>query len=177
MQERVNILNNQLAKVIQAIPATGQPAGPGRDMTFVEKRKLSMQLARLQGVPDMLKQVLDTVAADPLFASSSSSESEVEVELDQLKADTLWKLHALVASKPAPSAGTAAPSRPAVLPTVQANGIAEKKPPVRAANSTLSGEQQEGVLNPRRVGYDCYHRVRVLRLVILLDTCRCWFRL
>ena len=138
MQERVNILNTQLAKVLQAIPSTGQPAGPGRDMTFVEKRKLSMQLARLQGVPDMLKQVLDIVATDPLFASSSSSEAEIEVELDQLKADTLWKLHALAAHKPAPSAG-AAPSRPSSTPPVQSNGVADKKPPVPAA-SVQSGE-------------------------------------
>ena len=48
MQDRIMILNTQLAKVLNAIPATNQPPGPGRDMTFVEKRKLSTQLSRLQ---------------------------------------------------------------------------------------------------------------------------------
>ena len=138
MTDRVSILNNQLAKLLQAIPATGQPAGPGREMTFLEKRKLSSQLSRLQGVPDMLKSVLNIISSDPLVVSAAGG--EVEVEIDQLRADTLWKLHALVAAKPAASmpASAAVPSKPVAAPPSSQPPVAEKKPPVQGAASVQS---------------------------------------
>jgi hypothetical protein len=77
----------------------------------------------------LLKGVLDIVSGDPFV--SACSEGELEIELDQLKPETLWKLHALVASKPAP----AAQSKPAAPPPPSKVQAAEKKPPASAQTS------------------------------------------
>ena len=77
--------------------------------------------------------MLDIVSSDPLV--SSCSEGELEVELDQLQPETLWKLQALVASKPAP-AGQSKPA-PTIAPPSKVQA-AEKKPPASVQSSGTS---------------------------------------
>lgn len=89
--------------------------GAGRDMTFSEKRRLSVQLSRLTS-GEALQRVLDVVSEDPAV-SSATDDTTLDVDLDQLTMATLWKLQELV--------------EPAVLPAplIPPPGlITEKKP-------------------------------------------------
>jgi hypothetical protein len=91
------------------------PPGPGREMTFEEKRKLSHMLGSLPG--ERLARVLDIVAAGP-SADTLEGEEECDLDIDALDAGTLWKLQAYVDSVNAeidnkaarPGAGVAVPA-------------------------------------------------------------------
>jgi len=69
--------------------------GPGREMTFEEKRKLSHMLGSLPG--ERLARVLEIVAAGP-SADTLEGDEECEFDIDALDAGTLWKLQAYVDS-------------------------------------------------------------------------------
>jgi hypothetical protein len=71
------------------------PPGPGREMTFEEKRKLSYMLGSLPG--ERLARVLEIVAAGP-SAETLEGDEECEFDIDALDAGTLWKLQAYVDS-------------------------------------------------------------------------------
>lgn len=92
MPYKVNQLNAQLKSAVQSVPAPGD-AGAHRQMSEIEKRKLSVQLAELQG--DQLPGVLDIVQSD-MASIDPSGQEEVELDMDALPHSTLWKLKAYV---------------------------------------------------------------------------------
>lgn len=78
-----------------AARAAPPPPGPGREMTFEEKRKLSLALSTLPG--ERLARVLEIVADGP-SADTLEGDDECELDVDALDAGTLWKLQAYVDS-------------------------------------------------------------------------------
>ncbi len=153
----------QLNRHVQAIPATNQPAGPGRDMTFAEKRKLSSQLSRMMLMPEQLQSVLDIVAEDPRVSAAPAG--DVEVEIDQLRSDTLWKLSELIyrpavkplaqttLPKPPPPARATPPPAAEPKPTLPA--VAEKQPPAPETTASVvlsgAGSDSDGEHSPKDV--------------------------
>jgi Bromodomain extra-terminal - transcription regulation len=136
LHERVGALHNQLIAAVEAMPSAPQSSMHGREMTFAEKRRLSSRLGQIQSV-DVYQAVLNIVAKDPRV--SMTAEGDVELEIDELKTDTLWKLHELV-ERPAgkPAAAQSRPiSRPAPAPQ-PAVEVAEEEAPVQAQNGTHS---------------------------------------
>jgi DNA-binding protein Fis len=112
---KVNQLSGQLrsALAVTPVPAT-TTQDHSRQMTDIEKRKLSVQLSELQG--EQLNGVLDLVAS----SLEGPAGEEVELDLDALPAQVLWQLKAYAdgilhrVNKPLPG-GMAAPSkRPAI---------------------------------------------------------------
>lgn len=107
------------------------PPGPGRAMTFEEKRRLSHMLGTLPG--ERLARVLEIIASGPSAAALGGDE-ECELDVDALDSDTLWKLQAYVdavssemdskAARPGAAAGTAA-AGPAEPPNAQPRGDGE----------------------------------------------------
>jgi hypothetical protein len=91
------------------------PPGPGRDMTFEEKRKLSHAVGTLPG--ERLARVLEIIAEGPSAPAVGEEDEECELDIDSLDVETLWKMQAFVdavqaeidskAARP-PSAGGAA---------------------------------------------------------------------
>lgn len=92
MPYKLNQLSSQLKAAVQAIPAPADTS-TNRQMTEIEKRKLSVQLGELQG--DQLNGVLEIVQAD-LSNLDPTSEDEVELDIDALPSSTLWKLKQFV---------------------------------------------------------------------------------
>ena len=78
-----------------AVRAAPPPPGPCREMTFEEKRKLSLMLSNLPG--ERLARVLEIVAEGP-SADTLEGDEECELDVDALDAGTLWKLQAYVDS-------------------------------------------------------------------------------
>ncbi|GAX80831.1 hypothetical protein CEUSTIGMA_g8266.t1 [Chlamydomonas eustigma] len=134
LHERVGVLSMQLNRMVQALPPSNKPEGPGRDMTFVEKRKLSIQLGRLSS--DQLRTVLEIVSEDPKVKAASSD--EMEVELDELRSETLWKLSEVI-NKPGNKVAGGSESRPGPASTPPPpSHAAEKRPPPQSAASIQS---------------------------------------
>lgn len=74
--------------------ATSAP-GPGRDMTFEEKRKLSHDLTELPG--ERLGRVLEIIKESTAAESFEGEDNELmELDIDNLDSDTLWKLFSYV---------------------------------------------------------------------------------
>lgn len=98
------------------------PPGPGRDMTFEEKRTLSHAFSTLPG--ERLARVLEIIAEGP-SASTLEDSDEVELDLDSLDAETLWKLQAYMDSVAAEIAAKAAKpgvGLPAIPPAAAGDG-------------------------------------------------------
>mmetsp|Transcript_26588 Transcript_26588/g.67724 ORF Transcript_26588/g.67724 Transcript_26588/m.67724 type:complete len:585 (-) Transcript_26588:1605-3359(-) len=89
---KLNQLNTQLKAAVQAIPAPADNS-TDRQMSEIEKRKLSVQLGELQG--DQLNGVLEIVQQD-LANLDPTSEDEIELDIDALPSSTLWKLKQFV---------------------------------------------------------------------------------
>lgn len=96
----------QRVNSIQSVPA----ADPSRTMTMVEKRKLSIAMAELQG--EQLAEVLQIIA-ESLHHINPDDDDEIELDIDQLDNATLWKLRAFcdavrnkqLSQRPPPPAG------------------------------------------------------------------------
>lgn len=94
------------------------PPGPGREMTFEEKRKLSHSLSQMGG--EHMARVLEIVAEGPSFSDLEAAGEEFEMDVDTLDSDTLWKLQAYAdvvtnelnakAARPGAGAGGATPA-------------------------------------------------------------------
>ena len=82
-----------LAKVAarHAVP----PPGPGREMTFEERRKLSHSLGQMPG--EQLGRVTQIISDGPC-ADVLQGQDEYELDMDSLDSDTLWKIQAYVDS-------------------------------------------------------------------------------
>ncbi len=116
-------LNSQLKTAINLVPqGTVQPSDT---MSDLEKRKLSIQLADLQG--EQLAELLQVLQDD---LPPSGSEEEIELDLDQLPNATLQKMQSFVnrvaggrgagaiyAAAPNKQALKQEPARPAAAPT------------------------------------------------------------
>lgn len=134
LHERVGTLSNQLVRAIEQLPVSALPEGSARrEMSFAEKRRLSMRLGALQ--PEMCQGVLDIVAADPRV--TMSADGEVELEIDELRADTLWKIHDFLER---PMSKQAPQSKPTSRPVTadQTMGIAEKQMSSKDQNGAAS---------------------------------------
>ncbi len=98
------------------------PPGPGREMTFEEKRRLSHAVGSLPG--DRLFGVLEIVEAGAGAGGGGAADAddEADLDMDALDAPTLWKLQAYcdavlaeleskaaAAAPPAPAPGAGAP--------------------------------------------------------------------
>lgn len=91
--------------------------GPGRDMTFEEKRKLSHDLSELPG--ERLGRVLEIIKESPSIGSVEGGDDDLmELDVDSLDNETLWKLYSYVEivqtelrkKGPPPSGANGAPS-------------------------------------------------------------------
>ena len=113
--------------------------GPGRAMTFEEKRKLSHAIAQnVDG--EQMGRILELIMESP-SAPKTEGEEEVEVDIDALDNDTLWKIHAYVDSVIA-EAATKQPPRAEAQQTVTATG----ETPTVDSNHERTGEANaEGV--------------------------------
>lgn len=79
------------------VRTSSQPPGPGREMTFEEKRRLSHLIGTLPG--ERLARVLEIIASGPTPPQGLQGEedgNEVELDIDTIDADTLWKVQAYV---------------------------------------------------------------------------------
>jgi hypothetical protein len=91
----VDLELQELAAKAAAREAPPQP-GPGREMTFEEKRKLSHDLSEIPG--ERLARVLEIISESPAaLAEPEGDENEgVELDMESLDTDTLWKVYAYV---------------------------------------------------------------------------------
>lgn len=95
LPEKIKAVDAELQDLANKAIARNQPPppGPGREMTFEEKRKLSVALAAMPG--ERLTRVLEIVAEGP-SADTVEGEEECELDVDALDQGTLWKLQAYV---------------------------------------------------------------------------------
>lgn len=114
------------------------PPGPGREMSFEEKRKLSHALGTLPG--ERLTRVLEIIAEGP-SAPQPDSEEEFELDIDALDTETQWKLHAYVEAVSNELAAKA--PKPAAAAGEGGDGAAGA--PKATATSNAGDESEEGV--------------------------------
>jgi Bromodomain extra-terminal - transcription regulation/Bromodomain len=107
--------------------------GPGRDMTFEEKRKLSHTLGTLPG--ERLTRVLEIISEGP-SAPAPDAEDEYELDIDALDSDTQWKLQAYVDAVSAELAAKA-PKPPTVPAGEGGTGAAAAPRPTGSDGTTL----------------------------------------
>lgn len=88
---RIRDKDKQLRELVDKAPSkkTGVPVDMNRDMSWEEKRKLSLQLGSLSY--DKLNKVLEIIAeCNPNM--DSQSEDELELDIESLSNVTLWRL-------------------------------------------------------------------------------------
>lgn len=125
LPDKLQEVTAELQELTRKVEAHGQPLppGPGREMTFEEKRKLSHAMGSLSG--ERLVHVLQIIAEGP-SAPAMEDDDEYELDIDALDAETCWKLQAYVDSVLAAEAarlpGQAPP--PAGAPAAAAGGAA-----------------------------------------------------
>lgn len=81
LHERVALLNTQLVSTVQELPTCTQ-GGPGHEMTFADRRRLSIRLSRLGSSDALLGALHSVCAADPAYAHA---DGDVMLALDDLK--------------------------------------------------------------------------------------------
>jgi hypothetical protein len=98
LPEKIKEVDAELQELASkaAIRTTSQPPGPGRELTFEEKRRLSHLIGTLPG--ERLARVLEIIATAPTPPQGLQGEddSEVELDIDAIDSDTLWKVQAYV---------------------------------------------------------------------------------
>lgn len=173
----VNAELQELTAKYEARAGPPPPPGPGRDMTFEEKRRLSHALGQLPG--ERLARVLEIIAEGPsapqlvgrgregacghcCYACIRSrglshhsrpgpqeNEEEYELDIDALDSDTLWKLQSYVDSVLGELAAKAPGGAPA------GGGTA----PAGAAPAVAGGaQQQQGFKAEQPDGEQCARR-------------------
>lgn len=95
LPDKLQEVTAELQELTRKVEAQGQPLppGPGREMTFEEKRKLSHSMGSLSG--ERLVHVLQIIAEGP-SAPVLDDEDEYELDIDALDPETCWKLQAYV---------------------------------------------------------------------------------
>ncbi|KAL4421258.1 hypothetical protein ABPG75_010549 [Micractinium tetrahymenae] len=95
LPDKLQEVTAELQELTRKVEAHGQqlPPGPGREMTFEEKRKLSHSMGSLSG--ERLVHVLQIIAEGP-SAPVLDDEDEYELDIDALDPETCWKLQAFV---------------------------------------------------------------------------------
>eukprot|EP00798_Chlamydomonas_sp_ICE-L_P022136 gene22136-29198_t len=83
-------LGSKLNRMVSGT-AVAAPSAPGRDMSFIEKRKLSIALSHLPPSKLQLQMVPNILAGEP----SNHVGQEVEFDLDMLSSKTLFRLRDL----------------------------------------------------------------------------------
>lgn len=118
------------------------PPGPGRDMTFEEKRKLSHAVGTLAG--ERLARVLEIIAEGPSAPAVAEGEEdeECELDIDSLDVETLWKMQAFVDAVQAEIESKA--GRPPSAGGGAAGGAAAAAAPAGAAAAAPAGEKSAG---------------------------------
>ncbi|GAB4813020.1 hypothetical protein N2152v2_000066 [Parachlorella kessleri] len=96
LPDKLKEVNAELAELTRKAEARAQPLppGPGRDMSFEEKRQLSVALSSLPY--EKLSLVMELCEKDPSVAGRQDDDEEFELDIDALGNETLWKLHAIV---------------------------------------------------------------------------------
>lgn len=161
VHERLHALSSQLARTVEQLPAFKHEGGARGDMSFAEKRRLSTRLCAWMP-PEQYQAVLDIVSQDPRAAMAA--EGEVEVELDDLRADTLWRLQDLLDPQaPRPVAQQRAVAARPLAVEGGAGNTADKRLPARqqngAASVQSSGEPggEPLSISSCRLYYQCAH--------------------
>ena len=139
MPYKVNQLNSQLRSALQSVRSL-PAADPSREMSDLEKRKLSIQLSELQG--EQLNGVIDVLQAE---VGSINTDDEYELDVDALPSAALWKLKAYVDGLHRDTRGRAPLSAPNKRPTQPANGDAEPAPSAGRAKSVDEEQQRQSV--------------------------------
>ncbi|KAG1660276.1 hypothetical protein FOA52_006743 [Chlamydomonas sp. UWO 241] len=140
LHELVASVNSDLMSAVQELP-TSHGGGPGHDMTFADRRRLSIRLSRITST-DLMEEVLEVCAADP---RATMAGGDVEVSLDELKASTLWRLQQLLdAPRSWPAAGapaSAAAARPSTSGADQYDGGGRAAPERGRGGGQQGGKQ------------------------------------
>eukprot|EP00887_Chlorella_sp_A99_P005831 scaffold1.g5831.t1 len=138
----------ELTKKAETRAAPLPPPGPGREMTFEEKRKLSHSLGQLPG--ERLAHVLEIIAEGP-SAPQLDNDEEYELDIDALDTQTLWKLQTYVdgvlAEIAAKQPATGPPPAAAANPGSGAGGAPlaqQQQQPPPAAQATASESEEVG---------------------------------
>lgn len=97
-------------------------AGPGRAMSFEEKRKLSHLITHnISG--EQMTRVLDIIVSAPTApVSDAADKEEIEIDIDSLDNDTLWKIQGYIDTLNLELLNKAVPAQPVVGETMTATG-------------------------------------------------------
>lgn len=135
-------LSTQLKSAVQTIPAPTD-GNTERQMSEIEKRKLSTQLGDLQG--DQLQGVIDIVQAD-MANLDTSGDGEIELDMDALPHATLWKLRQFVDGtlRGHRSSNMVAPHKRAPAPTTNGDAAPSAAPKPQQSAEQAPREEPSG---------------------------------
>ncbi|KAI3423977.1 hypothetical protein D9Q98_009811 [Chlorella vulgaris] len=142
LPDKLQEVTAELQELTRKVEAhgTAQPPGPGREMTFEEKRKLSHSMGSLAG--ERLVHVLQIIAEGP-SAPVLDDEDEYELDIDALDPVTCWKLQSYVdsvlAEQAAKQPGQAPPPTQPAAAAAAAAAAPAAAPGAAAAGAAAAG--------------------------------------